>query len=274
MRRHLAQTITAFLTLIPLAVHAAGGPAVPIPDTRSAPVAGDEAASVRRAVGRIDLPGGAYCTGTLIAGDLVLTAAHCLFDHATGLRVPTRDIAYLAGLSEGRPLAVRGVRAAVTHPDFAFTDRDRMDRVAHDLALLQLDAPIDQRLARPLAIETRPRRGATVGVLSYNGLRAETANLRDGCEVMARQGGLLVLTCAAAPGASGSPIFVTGDGGPRIVSVLSAMASVGDREVSLGTALAEPLAELREALADPARTASALEPAAVTPLALRYASEN
>ena len=56
------------------------------------------------------------------------------------------------------------------------------------------------------------------------------------------------MSCSVDFGSSGAPVFVTGEDGPRIVSVVSAMASVGGREVSLGTGLGPYLDELRETL--------------------------
>ena len=61
---------------------------------------------------------------------------------------------------------------------------------------------------------------------------------------------MLVLSCEADQGASGSPIFVIRDGVPRIVSVVTAMAEIRDRQVSLGTSLERPLEMLREMMDD------------------------
>ena len=55
------------------------------------------------AVGRLDSPNG-FCSGTLIAADLVLTAAHCVYDRA-GKPVDARTLRFRAGLRDGEVIA-------------------------------------------------------------------------------------------------------------------------------------------------------------------------
>lgn len=200
------------------------------------------------AVGRLDLGSRGFCTGALIDDDLVLTAAHCLFDRTTGAPVPPAEIRFLAGWRNGRAVAYRGVRRAVAHPDYAYDGADRLDRVANDLALVQLDQPIRLPSVTPYATDARPAKGDEVGIVSYGEGRAEAPSLQEICHVLGRQPGVLVLSCAVDFGSSGAPVFALRDGVARVVSVVSAKALVTGRPVALGTALDEPLARLRAEL--------------------------
>ncbi|MDE9449858.1 trypsin-like serine protease [Aliiroseovarius sp. Z3] len=201
-------------------------------------------------VGRLNIGAGGLCTGAMIGENLVLTAAHCMFDKVSGARVRPEEIQFLAGWRNGRASAYRGVRRAVVHPDFTFTTDDRAARVVNDLAVLELDQPIRKSSVQPFAIHSRPRKGAEVGVVSYAHNRSESPALQEMCKVLARQSGALVMSCSVDFGSSGAPVFVVQDGKPAIVSVISAKAMVRDIPVSLGTSLEKPLAELMQMLAN------------------------
>lgn len=201
------------------------------------------------AVGRLDLGGRGFCTGALIAPDLVLTAGHCLYDKETGARIEPAQIEFLAGWRNGRAEAYRGARQAVAHPDFIYSGTDRLDRVTHDLALIELDQPIRLPSVQPFATGAAPAPGAAVGVISYARDRAEAPSLQESCAVLGQRPGMLVLSCDVDFGASGAPVFTLQDGEMRVVSVVSAKAELEGRKVALGAGLEAGLADLRALIA-------------------------
>lgn len=201
------------------------------------------------AVGRLNLGKRGFCTATLIAPDEVLTAAHCLFDAATGRRFPVDKLQFLADWRLGRAAAYRSVRRAVTLPGYSYGARNKLDRVAHDLALVKLARPIRQSAIKPIGVAGDAQVGEAVGVVSYARDRADMPSLQKACHVLDRQGALLVLDCSIDFGSSGAPVFILRHGVPGIVSVISAKAMANGKRVALGVEVGRQIARLRAELA-------------------------
>jgi len=199
------------------------------------------------AVGRVDIGDRAFCTGALIAFDLVLTAAHCLYDKESGRPFDAADFRFSAGLRNGRVAAERTVKRVFAHPSYVYRGPENVTGVPYDLALLQLDQPIQVASIRPYATGDDPQAGDTVEVVSYAIDRSEAPSLQKSCGVLGPQPGMMVFSCSVDFGSSGAPIFKLTNGVPQIVSVVSAKAELDGAKVSLGAQMAVPFAELMAA---------------------------
>lgn len=196
-----------------------------------------EALPGEASVGRLMVNGNAMCTGALVSPDLVLTAAHCLYDPNTGVRVRAGQIEFQAGLRDGKAVAVRRVGSAVQHPQYEHRVRGQA-QVGHDLALLRLKRPIDANAVLPMAKDVRLGSGDMLGVLSYTLGSRNDPVLEYPCRVLATQHQTVVMSCDVDFGASGAPVLALGKGNrPSLVSVVSARAAMGGRTVSIGTTL-------------------------------------
>lgn len=196
----------AAATILMCALALSPGPARAI--VGGAPAAADVAAQTVLIVSTR----GASCTGTVLARDLVLTAAHCV--------APKADYA-VAILGDGQPKLVPAARIAI-HPRFD-ADQFQTRRPTPDLALVKLAEPLPARFrtARLSPATGLPEKGVTFLLAGY-GVTADGAMKSAGTlrsvtlPSIGTTGGIMVRLSApegaagACTGDSGGPAFLDG----------------------------------------------------------------
>lgn len=200
------------------------------------------------AVGRIDLGSKGFCSGTLIAPDVVLTAAHCLYDKATGAPFQPSDLTFLAGWRDGRAEARSVAAMILPHPDYRPDleegSKAQMDQTGSDLGLMKLVQPILLPSITPAATGSFPRGGDRVEIVSYAEDRSEAASMQDACTVLGTEGRIAVLDCPVDFGASGAPVFRDTAFGSEVVSVISAKAEMDGKPIAIAVPVEGVLAGL------------------------------
>jgi protease YdgD len=196
----------------------------------------DSAAWPWAAIGRINRGGRGYCTGTLVASNLVLTAAHCLYDRAEDRPIPVRRLTFVSGYRRGEFAASAGVRRIVQPEGGHPRQTSTLDQIARDWAVLVLDRPMATKPVPVRRLEPdmvgpggRPLSLLTAG---YSQDRPHMLSMHAGCAISERRSKdrVLVHSCDATRGASGSPLIAEMPDGLFLIGVITGALENGETE--------------------------------------------
>lgn len=196
------------------------------------------------AVGRLDRSGEGYCTGTLIAPDLVLTAAHCVYTDG-GRLIPADKITFRAGLRDGVALAERQALQVEAHAKYRPKGKRNWDQVRHDVALIRLKERIGTAIADPFALHSGQDYGKDISVTSYGRGRDRAPSRQRQCSIVNDYQDILTIDCNVTYGSSGAPVFSKVGGRGRILSIVSGGGTYDGRKLAFGMALPKRVTELK-----------------------------
>ena len=174
------------------------------------------------AIGRINVAGyrtKSMCTGTLIAPDLVITAAHCLFDARTGKPHVASKVNFVAGVRRDQYLAHTIAKCMYTLPGYTFTTKPSLEQAAKDIAIVHLAAPLNIPVF-PL-LETSEK-DVTAQLISAGYARDRPFLLAadKSCKRLKAQGQVWLTNCDTNYGGSGGPVIIKEEEQLRVAAIM------------------------------------------------------
>jgi V8-like Glu-specific endopeptidase len=216
------------------------------------------------AIGQVNIGGlrsRGQCTGTLVAPDLVLTAAHCVLDARKNRPHPLRHVHFLAAvrrathkghatakclrfLKDARPSGAEGSGRA--QPGKRLSVR----RAPLDVAVIVLDRSLAIAPA-PLATGVPGKAGLRLLHAAYPANRRHLLSAHRGCRLLhtAEAGVLWLNDCDTHHASSGGPVFASSEGELQLAAVM--IGGLAGRRANVAVPIAEWLDLVRQASCRP-----------------------
>ena len=176
---------------------ATGGPLPPVPQAEL---------PQWHAVGVVNVEGPAgipSCSGTLVAPDLVLTAAHC----AGGRKAGQNPRFFVVGWNGTTRIAYREAAEMRVYPPYLSASDTRA--FAFDVGVLQLQTPVPAETAEPVSLFAGTVETGPVALLAYHRFAPRQLHGRFDCDAGPAWDATMILSdCTVVSGNSGGALLV------------------------------------------------------------------
>jgi protease YdgD len=170
------------------------------------------------------------CTGSLIASNVVLTAAHCVMDPWHRKPFPVDEIHFLAGVRGSKWLGHSTARCLHFPPDYEYVDRP----FSRDVVLITLKDNLNDIAPADLD-RTKVQSSSDISLVhaAYPADQRYVLTGQFGCHLIEHNLNLWLTDCDARPASSGGPVFVQTKEGLKLAAIMIGVGSSGSVAVPI-----------------------------------------
>jgi|GEM_PF-526975 len=187
------------------------------------------------AIGRFNKRTGGHCTAALVANNVAITSAHCLWNKRTYRFLGPESVVFVGGWSRGNYIAASEAERILIPPKYDAKAPPRLKNVIHDWAIVILKEPVG-RTVGTVGVTSLTKESLrslnndkTVFVQAgYSTDKKHVITAHVGCFIQGWVDGIDVIQhqCDAVPGDSGSPVFMIKDGKVSVIALHAATGKI------------------------------------------------